>query len=53
MIVISLIGRKTQILALDGEGKAEHYDGDYTEYHDWKLGDLNAIRRGDQIIKTL
>src|SRR5687767_3499698 len=28
----------TQILALDGEGLAEHYDGDYTEYHDWKLG---------------
>jgi ATP-binding cassette subfamily F protein 3 len=28
----------TQILSLDGEGKAEHYDGDYTEYHDWKLG---------------
>jgi ATP-binding cassette subfamily F protein 3 len=28
----------TQILALDGEGRAEHYDGDYTEYHDWKLG---------------
>src|ERR687892_804631 len=28
----------TQILALDGEGGAEHYDGDYTEYHDWKLG---------------
>jgi ATP-binding cassette subfamily F protein 3 len=28
----------TQILALDGEGKAEHYDGDYTEYHNWKLG---------------
>ena len=26
----------TQILALDGEGIAEHYDGDYTEYHDWK-----------------
>jgi ATP-binding cassette subfamily F protein 3 len=26
----------TQILALDGEGVAEHYDGDYTEYHDWK-----------------
>jgi ATP-binding cassette subfamily F protein 3 len=26
----------TQILALDGEGHAEHYDGDYTEYHDWK-----------------
>src|SRR5215510_2311892 len=28
----------TQILALDGAGNAEHYDGDYTEYHDWKLG---------------
>jgi ATP-binding cassette subfamily F protein 3 len=26
----------TQILALDGEGHAEHYNGDYTEYHDWK-----------------
>ena len=26
----------TQILSLDGEGSAEHYDGDYTEYHDWK-----------------
>ncbi len=25
----------TQILALDGVGGAEHYDGDYTEYHDW------------------
>jgi ATP-binding cassette subfamily F protein 3 len=31
----------TQILALDGEGEAEHYDGDYTEYHDWK-----SARRG-------
>jgi ATP-binding cassette, subfamily F, member 3 len=28
----------TQILALDGLGVAEHYEGDYTEYHDWKLG---------------
>src|SRR3954452_16655361 len=28
----------TQILALDGASGAEHYDGDYTEYHDWKLG---------------
>jgi len=26
----------TQILALDGRGGAEHYEGDYTEYHDWK-----------------
>jgi ATP-binding cassette subfamily F protein 3 len=28
----------TQILALDGEGGVEHYNGDYTEYHDWKAG---------------
>jgi ATP-binding cassette subfamily F protein 3 len=26
----------TQILALDGAGNADHYNGDYTEYHDWK-----------------
>jgi ATP-binding cassette subfamily F protein 3 len=26
----------TQILALDGNGNVEHYNGDYTEYHDWK-----------------
>jgi ATP-binding cassette subfamily F protein 3 len=26
----------TQILALDGVGNVEHYNGDYTEYHDWK-----------------
>ncbi|HEV8589897.1 MAG TPA: ABC-F family ATP-binding cassette domain-containing protein [Pyrinomonadaceae bacterium] len=26
----------TQILALDGEGNVDHYNGDYTEYHDWK-----------------
>jgi ATP-binding cassette subfamily F protein 3 len=26
----------TQILALEGAGHAEHYEGDYTEYHDWK-----------------
>ena len=27
----------TQILALNGDGEAEHYDGDYTEYHDWRV----------------
>src|SRR6185369_3933597 len=32
----------TQILALDGASGAEHYDGDYTEYHDWKLGRREA-----------
>src|SRR6266403_1984509 len=30
----------TQILALDGMGKVEHYNGDYTEYHDWKAARL-------------
>lgn len=32
----------TQILALDGQGLAEHYDGDYTEYHDWRAARLAA-----------
>ena len=27
----------TQILALDGSGGAEHYHGDYTEYHEWRV----------------
>ena len=30
----------TQMLALDGQGMAEHYDGDYTEYHDWRASRL-------------
>jgi ATP-binding cassette, subfamily F, member 3 len=30
----------SQILALDGLGKVDHYNGDYTEYHDWKAGRL-------------
>ncbi len=38
----------TQILALDGEGNAEHYDGDYTEYHDWKLSRL----KGEATLKS-
>lgn len=32
----------TQILALDGAGNAEHYEGDYTEYHDWKVAQLGV-----------
>jgi ATP-binding cassette, subfamily F, member 3 len=32
----------TQILALDGEGSAEHFNGDYTEYHDWKAAKLES-----------
>jgi ATP-binding cassette subfamily F protein 3 len=33
----------TQILALHGEGTAEHYNGDYTEYHDWKAKALSPV----------
>ncbi len=32
----------TQILALDNEINAIHYNGDYTEYHDWKAARLTA-----------
>lgn len=32
----------TQILALDGKGAAEHFDGDYTQYHDWKIANAKA-----------
>jgi ATP-binding cassette subfamily F protein 3 len=32
----------TQILALDGDGHAEHYNGDYTEYHDWRAARLRG-----------
>ena len=34
----------TQILALDGEGKVEHYNGDYTEYHDWKAARARGVK---------
>ncbi|HKP37585.1 MAG TPA: ABC-F family ATP-binding cassette domain-containing protein [Pyrinomonadaceae bacterium] len=37
----------TQILALDGEGHAEHYNGDYTEYHDWKAGRVETTVSGE------
>jgi len=33
----------TQILALDGTGNVEHYNGDYTEYHDWKAARLKEM----------
>ncbi|HMH45871.1 MAG TPA: ABC-F family ATP-binding cassette domain-containing protein [Pyrinomonadaceae bacterium] len=43
----------TQILALDGEGNSEHYNGDYTEYHDWKAGRLApAIAAGGLSLET-
>ncbi|HEU5235663.1 MAG TPA: ABC-F family ATP-binding cassette domain-containing protein [Pyrinomonadaceae bacterium] len=35
----------TQILALDGEGNAEHYNGNYTEYHDWKVARSGSSSR--------
>ncbi|MBA2704833.1 MAG: ATP-binding cassette domain-containing protein [Blastocatellia bacterium] len=39
----------TQILALHGEGAAEHYNGDYTEYHDWKANSrASAAESGSQ-----
>jgi len=34
----------TQILALDGDGHAEHYNGDYTEYHDWRAARMKGDR---------
>src|SRR5205814_2424078 len=39
----------TQILALDGEGNAEHYNGDYTEYHDWTAA---RIKDGDRAVRS-
>ena len=38
----------TQILALDGEGHVEHFNGDYTEYHDWKAGKPGAGAAADR-----
>ncbi|MDQ5845010.1 MAG: ABC-F family ATP-binding cassette domain-containing protein [Acidobacteriota bacterium] len=32
----------TQILALDNDGNAVHYNGDYTEYHDWRAARLQS-----------
>jgi ATP-binding cassette subfamily F protein 3 len=48
----------TQILALDGEGLAEHYDGDYTEYHDWKasgksFGNLPTVQKSNLVSDDL
>ena len=38
----------TQILALDGVGEAEHYNGDYTEYHDWKAQKRVAVNEAEK-----
>lgn len=41
----------TQILALDGEGNADHYNGDYTEYHDWKARRSMIDSRAPQVVR--
>jgi len=45
----------TQILALDGDGNIEHYNGDYTEFHDWKAGRsesrLGGVAGGPRSVK--
>ena len=48
----------TQILALNGAGAAEHYDGDYTEYHDWKASlsgkeNLPKISHPDNLVEPV
>lgn len=43
----------TQILALDGQGGAEHYDGDYTEYHDWKAARQSQSLRREPAAKPV
>jgi ATP-binding cassette subfamily F protein 3 len=30
----------TQILFFDGKGRTEHYNGNYSEYHDWMLEEI-------------
>src|SRR5262249_47397789 len=40
----------TQILALDGAGGAEHYEGDYTEYHDWKQRGLRGETKSTEYV---
>jgi len=39
----------TQILALGGAGRAEHYNGDYTEYHDWRAARLKGESNEDAL----
>ena len=47
----------TQMLALDGEGNVEHYNGDYTEYHDWKAARVKesvpgAVSTGSRVAEV-
>jgi ATP-binding cassette, subfamily F, member 3 len=43
----------TQILALDGAGHAEHYNGDYTEYHDWRAARLKGNTNEDALERSV
>lgn len=43
----------TQILALDGAGHAEHYNGDYTEYHDWRAARLKGNTNEDDLERSV
>lgn len=43
----------TQILALDGTGGAEYYEGDYTEYHDWKAAKRQAAQTTARQVEEL
>ena len=43
----------TQILALDGAGTAEHYNGDYTEYHDWRAARLRGNTNEDALARSV
>ena len=43
----------TQILALDGTGNAEHYNGDYTEYHDWKAAGRTSTGQSTQATERM
>jgi ATP-binding cassette subfamily F protein 3 len=43
----------TQILALDGAGHAEHYNGDYTEYHDWRAAGLKGNTNEDDLERSV
>src|SRR5258705_6135262 len=43
----------TQILSLDGNGHSEHYDGNYTEYHDWKVNRGGIVEQPKPVDQNL
>jgi ATP-binding cassette subfamily F protein 3 len=40
----------TQILSFDGKGGTEHYNGNYTEYHEWTLAQLQRQKAASETI---